>query len=57
MQYVWIRSEGGKLFTVGFFDPGGEWHSESDHLDRDDAADRVHWLNGGSSCRRQQGSL
>ena len=45
-QYVYIRSEG-NLFTVGFYDPEGKWHSESDHTDKSFAARRVNWLNGG----------
>jgi hypothetical protein len=36
------------LYTVGFYDPDGEWHPESDHEDSEDAAQRVHYLNGGS---------
>lgn len=35
------------LFTVGFYDPGGEWQAESDHSTREAAAERVHYLNGG----------
>ena len=47
-QYVYIKSEPG-LFTVGFYDPRGEWQPESDHTDSADAAQRVHYLNGGKS--------
>lgn len=52
MQYVYIQSEKPtpdspfSLWTVGFYDPGGEWHPESDHEDREEAAKRVAWLNG-----------
>jgi hypothetical protein len=35
------------LYTVGFYAPDGEWHPESDHESADDAAERVHYLNGG----------
>jgi len=45
-MYVYIQSEPG-LWTVGFYDPAGQWHSDSDHSTRNDAAERVHWLNGG----------
>ena len=45
MGYVYIQSEP-KLFTVGFYDPQGEWQSDSDHSDREEAARRVAWLNG-----------
>jgi hypothetical protein len=45
-MYVYIQSEPG-LFTVGFYDPEGKWHADSDWESRDDAAKRVHYLNGG----------
>lgn len=44
-MYVYIESEPG-LWTVGFYDPTGKWHSESDHDSRKAAADRVAYLNG-----------
>lgn len=47
-MYVYIRSEPG-LWTVGFYSPNGEWHPESDHSDREEAAKRVAWLNGTSN--------
>lgn len=46
-RYVYLRSEPG-LFTVGFYDPSGKWHAESDHSVREDAAARVNYLNGGN---------
>jgi hypothetical protein len=56
MSYVYIQTERAgqygpdcaDLFTVGFYDPAGEFHPESDHAQRQDAAFRVHWLNGGN---------
>ena len=45
-MYVYIRSER-HLWTVGFYDPDGMWHSESDHGTPEEAAARVHYLNGG----------
>ena len=45
-MYVYIQSER-TLWTVGFYDPNGKWHSDSDHSDREEAAKRVHYLNGG----------
>lgn len=45
--YVYIRSEP-ELWTVGFYDPEGKWHPESDHDTADKAAERVHYLNGGN---------
>ena len=46
MTWVYVRSEPG-LYTVGFYSPDGEWHTDSDHGNKDAAADRVHYLNGG----------
>lgn len=46
MSYVYIVSEPG-LYTVGFYGPNGEWHPESDWGNREDAAKRVRFLNGG----------
>ena len=45
MSYVYIQSEP-TLWTVGFYDPKGEWHPDSDHEDREKAAERTAWLNG-----------
>ena len=36
-------------WAVGFYDPNKEWHEESRHASRDEAAARVHWLNGGNT--------
>ena len=46
MSYVYIRSEP-QLWTVGFYKPDGKWEPESDHDNREEAAKRVAWLNGG----------
>lgn len=45
--YVYRRIEAAGCFTTGFYDPSGAWQAESDHATADDAAQRVHWLNGG----------
>lgn len=34
------------LWTVGFYSPDGKWNPESDHDSKDEAAERVAWLNG-----------
>jgi hypothetical protein len=34
------------LWTVGFYDPKGQWHTDSDHSSSERAAERVAWLNG-----------
>lgn len=44
-MYVYIQTEP-TLYTVGFYDPNGKWHPESDHSTRAEAADRVATLNG-----------
>jgi hypothetical protein len=44
--YVYIKSEP-SLWTVGFYKPDGNWVSESDHENSEDAAKRVAYLNGG----------
>lgn len=46
MQYVYIKTESG-LWTVGFYDPKGEWYPDTDYNSREEAAKRVHYLNGG----------
>ena len=45
-MYVYIKSEP-RLFTVGFYDPKGNWNPDSDWENREQAAERVHYLNGG----------
>ncbi|MCR9051272.1 MAG: hypothetical protein ACE362_19915 [Phaeodactylibacter xiamenensis] len=45
-MYVYIQTEP-TLFTVGFYDPNGKWHPESDHSTRAEAVERVAKLNGG----------
>jgi len=47
MAWVYQSFERG-LWTVGFYDPSGEWIPESDHDSSDEAAERVHFLNGAS---------
>ena len=45
-NYVYIQSEPG-LWTVGFYNPDDEWIPESDHDNKQEAAERVNYLNGG----------
>lgn len=47
MSYVYIRSEP-QLWTVGFYDPQGVWHPDLDFSSPREAAERVHYLNGGT---------
>jgi len=44
--WVYKRTEPG-LWTVGHYDGDGKFQPESDHGSPDDAARRVHFLNGG----------
>ena len=46
-MYVYIKVEK-YLWTVGFYNPQGEWIPESDHVRKEDAAKQVHYLNGGN---------
>ncbi len=50
--YVYMMIEP-RLYTVGFYAPNGCWHSDSDWRDKEDAAKRVHWLNGGRQVARR----
>jgi hypothetical protein len=47
-MYIYKRSEP-RLWTVGAYAPEGAWIPESDHSSPDEAARRVHYLNGGES--------
>lgn len=44
-MYVYIESEY-NLWTVGFYNPSGQWVPESDHDTKEAAAKRVAYLNG-----------
>ena len=46
-NWVYVKSETG-LWTVGFYTPDGSWHTDSDHSSQEEAARRVHYLNGGT---------
>lgn len=46
-MWVYIQSEP-NLWTVGFYDPKGNWHPDRDYTTKAGAAERVHWLNGGN---------
>ena len=55
-NYIYWQSEP-SLYTVGYFSPNGERHPESDHATREEAAKRVHYLNGGGSDRSIFGDM
>ena len=46
-MYIYKRTEE-QLWTVGYYDPSGKFQPESDHDTSEEAAKKVHWLNGGS---------
>lgn len=46
--WVYVKSES-NLWTVGFYDPQGKWHPESDHAYQFKTVRRVHYLNGGET--------
>ena len=55
MNYVYKESDRWQehgythiLYTVGYYDPSGQWIPESDHESKESAAKRVHYLNGGN---------
>lgn len=49
-MYVYIKTDPDPgLWTVGFYDPKGKWHPDSDHTSTEEAAKHVHYLNGGKS--------
>ena len=47
-MYVYIQSEP-QLWTVGFYDSHGKWHPDTDHDTPEQAAKRLHYLNGGTT--------
>ena len=51
-MWVYIRTDS-QLFTVGHHDPNGKWHTDSDHTTKEEAADRVHYLNGGTTLKKE----
>jgi len=53
-MYVYVHMEHESdfdVFTVGFYNPDGMWMPEGDYGTRNEAAARVHYLNGGSGPR------
>jgi len=48
-MYVYKRTEPG-LWTVGYYHPNGEWEPESDYDNKEEAAERTNYLNGGHNC-------
>ena len=55
-MYIYLKTES-NLFTVGFYDPNGKFISESDHSDKEEAANRVAFLNAKEINREFSGSV
>lgn len=53
MSWVYTHTEE-NIWTVGFYDPLGEWITESDHDTPEGAARRVHYLNGGTDLSAER---
>lgn len=47
-MYVYVQSEP-FLWTVEFYFPDEVWHPENDYNSKEEAAERVHYLNGGET--------
>jgi hypothetical protein len=47
-RVMYVYRSAGETWQVGFYTPHGDWVSDSEYPLRDDAAQRVHWLNGGN---------
>lgn len=45
-KWIYIQTEA-NLWTVGFYDPEGKFHGDSDHSSREEAGNRCNYLNGG----------
>lgn len=46
-------NEEGRLYTVGFYDPTGKWHSDSDGT-KEECATRCNYLNGGKGSEEAE---
>lgn len=51
-RFMWVyreadRADAGSCWQVGYYDPDGQWHQDRSFEAREDAARRVHYLNGG----------
>lgn len=53
MKWVYVESEIHRLWTVGFFEPNGTWHTDGDHASKEDAAKRTAWLNGNAAIEME----
>jgi hypothetical protein len=54
-MYVYVQTEPG-LFTAGYYEDG-KFHPESDHDTKEEAAQRVSFLNGNSFHKQYDATL
>lgn len=52
-MYIYRKTEQ-NLWTVGFYSPDGKWEAERDYVSSEEAAKRVHFLNGGEDEEAKQ---
>ena len=45
---MFVYKHTGAGWTVGFYNPQGDFEEETNYLEQEDAAKRVHYLNGGN---------
>lgn len=53
MRWVYLQFDGERVWTVGFYDPDGKFHPDSDWKSRLSAAQRTAWLNGASTGQEE----
>lgn len=44
---MWVYRQDGGNWAVGYYGPDKGWNQESSFVDKEEAAARVHYLNGG----------
>lgn len=49
IMWVYRKDNTNNRWLVGFYAPNGDWNQDSTYGSQEQAANRVHWLNGGSA--------
>ncbi len=52
-----VRTDSERTWTVGYYSPDGKWHPDHDYSSQEQAAERVHYLNGGEPLALRQGTM
>ena len=55
-MYVYVKTEK-TLWTVGFYAPDGKFNTDSDWNSKEEAGERVAYLNGGNVVSRDKGII